>query len=42
MSQANQTDIFERLLAGEPIRLNDPQYPKVWEVVQRTIILSQS
>lgn len=42
MSQANQTDIFERLLAGEPIRLNDPEYPKVWEVVQRTIILSQS
>jgi acetyltransferase-like isoleucine patch superfamily enzyme len=42
MSQANQTDIFERLLAGEPIRLNDPEYPKVWEVVQRTIRLSQS
>ena len=42
MSQENQTDIFERLLAGEPIRLNDPEYPKVWEVVQRTIRLSQS
>jgi acetyltransferase-like isoleucine patch superfamily enzyme len=30
-------DIFDRLKAGEPIRLNDPQYPKVQDVVDRTI-----
>jgi acetyltransferase-like isoleucine patch superfamily enzyme len=33
-------DIFERMLAGEPIRLDDPQYPKVWKIVSRTIALS--
>jgi acetyltransferase-like isoleucine patch superfamily enzyme len=39
---ANQqaTDIFNRLKAGEPIRLDDPDYPKVQEVVNRTIELS--
>src|SRR5688572_18422709 len=30
-------DIFYRLKAGEPIRLNDPQYSKVQDVVDRTI-----
>lgn len=34
------TDIFERLKAGGPIRLDDPEYPKVQEVVDRTIKLS--
>jgi len=35
------TDIFNRLKAGEPIRLNDPEYFKINEVVNRTIKLSQ-
>jgi acetyltransferase-like isoleucine patch superfamily enzyme len=35
-----QKDIFERLKAGEPIRLNDPEYGKIQEVVNRTIRLS--
>jgi acetyltransferase-like isoleucine patch superfamily enzyme len=34
------TDIFSRLTAGEPIRLNDPEYAKIQEVVDRTIRLS--
>lgn len=33
-------DIFERIRGGEPIRLDDPQYHKVNEVVSRTIKLS--
>lgn len=33
-------DIFERMQAGEPIQLEDPQYSKVQEVVSRTIQLS--
>lgn len=33
-------DIFDRMKAGEHIRLVDPQYPKVWEIVTRTIQLS--
>jgi acetyltransferase-like isoleucine patch superfamily enzyme len=32
-------DIFERMKAGEPIRLDDPQYSKVQEVVSQTINL---
>jgi acetyltransferase-like isoleucine patch superfamily enzyme len=36
----NHQDIFDRLKAGEPIRLDDPEYPKVQEVVDRTISLS--
>lgn len=35
------SDIFERLRAGEPIRLDDPEYFKITEVVNRTIKLSQ-
>ena len=34
------TDIFDRLKTGEPIRLDDPEYPKVQVVVDRTIKLS--
>jgi acetyltransferase-like isoleucine patch superfamily enzyme len=30
-------DIFQRLKAGEPIPLTDPQYPKVLEIVARTM-----
>ena len=30
-------DIFDRLKAGEPIQLNDPQYKNVQDVVDRTI-----
>lgn len=33
-------DIFERMKAGEWLRSDDPEYPKVWEVVARTIQLS--
>lgn len=36
-----ETDILERLKCGEPIRLNDPQYYKINEIVTRTIKLSQ-
>ena len=36
----NTKDIFDRLKAGEPIHLNDPEYPKIQEVVNRTIELS--
>jgi acetyltransferase-like isoleucine patch superfamily enzyme len=32
--------IFERLKSGEPIRLNDPEYGMIQEVVDRTIRLS--
>jgi acetyltransferase-like isoleucine patch superfamily enzyme len=39
MSQFDK-DIFDRLKAGEPIALNDPEYFKVQEVVNRTIELS--
>lgn len=35
------SDIFERLREGEPIRLDDPEYFKITEVVNRTIKLSQ-
>ncbi len=34
------SDIFDRLKGGEPIRLDDPEYPKVQEVVDRTIRLT--
>ena len=40
ISNQNKRDIFERMQAGEPIQLDDPQYPKVQEVVNRTIKLS--
>ena len=36
----NDSDIFERLKAGKPIRLDDPEYPKIQGVVDRTIELS--
>ncbi|HWJ25218.1 MAG TPA: DapH/DapD/GlmU-related protein [Flavisolibacter sp.] len=38
----NDREIFERLQAGEPIRLDDPEYFKVQEVVNRTVKLSAS
>lgn len=34
-------DIFERLRTGQAIRLNDPEYYKINEVVNRTIKLSK-
>jgi acetyltransferase-like isoleucine patch superfamily enzyme len=40
ISKQNNSDIFERMKAGEPIRLDDPQYPRVQEVVSRTIHLT--
>jgi acetyltransferase-like isoleucine patch superfamily enzyme len=39
MSQSNR-NIFDRMRAGELFRLDDPQYPKVLEIVSRTIRLS--
>jgi acetyltransferase-like isoleucine patch superfamily enzyme len=40
ISNQKDRDIFDRLKAGQPIRLDDPEYPKVQEVVNRTIKLS--
>src|SRR5690349_18240135 len=39
-SDQDDRDIFIRMKAGEPIRLNDPAYHKIQEVVNRTISLS--
>src|SRR5699024_4672361 len=33
-------DIFNRLKAGEPIQMDDPEYTKILEEVNRTIRLS--
>jgi len=33
-------DIFDRMLSGKPIRLDDPQYSKIQTVVDRTIKLN--
>ena len=38
--QKNKGDIFDRLRAGEPIRLDDPEYSKVQEIVDRTLKFS--
>ena len=35
-------DIFERMRSGEPIRLNDTQYPKIQTVVNRTLKLNST
>jgi acetyltransferase-like isoleucine patch superfamily enzyme len=39
-AQQNTGDIFEKMKAGVPIRLDDPEYYKIQEVVNRTIRLS--
>ncbi|MGZ3952214.1 MAG: hypothetical protein ACXVBZ_12525, partial [Flavisolibacter sp.] len=36
----NQRNIFDRMKAGELFRLDDPEYHRVQEVVNRTINLS--
>jgi acetyltransferase-like isoleucine patch superfamily enzyme len=36
----NNPNIFNRMKAGEPIRLDDPEYPRVLEVISRTMKLS--
>ena len=36
----DKKDIFERMLASENIPMNDPEYPKLFEAVSRTIKLS--
>ncbi len=36
----NPKDIFERMRSGDPIRMNDPEYSKIFEVINRTIRLS--
>ena len=38
---SNQRGILERLKSSEPIRLDDPEYSKIMEIVTRTIRLSQ-
>ena len=43
--ESNSKDIFDRMRfdrmrAGELFRLDDPEYPKVWEIVTRTLKLS--
>ena len=40
--KGNDRNIFDRMKAGEPIQLDDPEYPKVWEFVARTLKLSPS
>jgi acetyltransferase-like isoleucine patch superfamily enzyme len=40
VSNENSGDIFERMKAGQPIRLDDPEYYKIQEIVNRTIELS--
>ena len=37
----NSKDIFDRLKTGESVPMNDPEYSKIMEVVNRTIKLSQ-
>lgn len=39
-AEPSKRDIFDRMRAGEPIRLGDPQYYKVQEIVTRTLKLS--
>ncbi len=39
-SRPADRDIFERLKAGERIRMDDPQYPRIFEMVSKTIELS--
>jgi len=39
-SLVNTSDIFNRLKSGELVRLTDPEFPKVDEVLKRTIRLS--
>ena len=41
-SNQHGRDIFDRMKAGEPIPLDDPEYHKVQEVVSRTLKLSAS
>ncbi|QHT65180.1 sugar O-acetyltransferase [Rhodocytophaga rosea] len=38
-NQADHQDIFQRMQAGEPLRNDDPEYPRFAEVVARTIRL---
>ncbi len=40
VSNQNDRDIFDRMRAGELFRLDDPEYPKVLDIVNRTIKLS--
>ena len=41
-SNQHGRDIFDRMTAGEPIPLDDPEYHKVQELVSRTLKLSAS
>ena len=41
IAELEQANIFERLRSGEPIRLNDPAYHEINEVVGSTLKLSQ-
>lgn len=39
-NQEVRKDIFERMMAGEPLRQNDPEYPDVMAVVAQTLRLN--
>jgi hypothetical protein len=41
ITAVEQKDILQRLRSGGPIRLNDPQYWEINEVIGRTLKLSQ-
>ncbi len=40
LSNKNEKDIFDKMRAGETIRMDDHQYPKIHAVIKRTIKLS--
>ena len=40
INNKDKKDIFDKMRSGEPIRLDDAQYPKVQNVVNRTIKLN--
>lgn len=40
ISNQKANNIFDRMRSGGPIRLDDPEYYKVWKIVTRTIKLS--
>lgn len=40
LAMSQNTNIFDRMRAGGIIHMSDPQMPKVWEIVARTIKLS--
>ena len=39
-TEHTNNDIFDRMKAGEPVPMDDPEYPKIHDIVNRTIGLS--